>query len=65
MLYYRKSEDNKTSILIKNPTKAEYERHAPKLISKVPEHLILKCKKDKSVQIDILVYMFMLNKSSS
>ena len=46
-LYYMKSEHNEAGILTKNPNTAEYERHAPKLISKVPEHLILKCKKEE------------------
>ena len=45
MLYYRKSEENESDMLTKNPTKAEFQKHSPKLVSKVPSHLILKCKK--------------------
>ena len=45
ILYHRPSEDNEADMMTKNPTKEEFNRHSPKLISKVLSHLILKHKK--------------------
>ena len=33
---YIRSENNTAGILTKNPTRAEYERHAPKLVAEIP-----------------------------
>jgi hypothetical protein len=37
-LIFVKSENNDSDILTKNATKAEFDRHAPKLVEKVPDY---------------------------
>ena len=41
-LFFVKSEDNEADILTKNATRAEHERHSPKLVEEVPDSLRVK-----------------------
>ena len=48
---FLRSEENTTDILTKNPTRQEFERHAPKLVTEAPQVLIDENRRNKEDEI--------------